>query len=194
MKTIDLRVYRGNKKNLTIEVEGDHSLRNLSFVVKADRELTSNRLITKTTEILASYLNDKTQITIPLDAIDTQDLLAGKYHYDLDSTDSSNPSDTETVAGGKFNIEADVQTPFDGTDLPFEAKRYMPVFAELFLEGQFPRALKDLNGNLIWEGTYNIFGLLFEADVNGDLQPTADVIVEDPIYELDENNDIMPVN
>lgn len=129
VKTKDLKVYRGDKisaDDLYVEVAGDHTARNLSFAVKADKELTSDRLIEKTIELTAVYSGGKTKIGIPLDAVDTQDLAEKKYYYDLTSTSPADATDVITVSKGKFDVEGDVQTPYDGTDLPGDAQRYIP--------------------------------------------------------------------
>jgi hypothetical protein len=127
----DFNVYRGDTKTLTFQVSGDVTASALSFVVKADKVITSSRLIQKlntvaggsNSEILASYDSEAlvTTISVYIEKIDTQDLTKKFYYYDLLVGTSS------TSHYGTLYLEQDVQTDYDGTDLPADGKRYIPV-------------------------------------------------------------------
>lgn len=138
----DFNALRGDSKTLSFSYAGDITAQSLSFVVKADKGLTSSRLIQKlnsvaggsVSEIKTTYDDDaqSTEIEVYLEAEDTQDLTNKILVYDL-LLGSAN-----TIYMGNLYLEGDVQTPYDGTNLPTSnAVRYMPIYAADVADGQY---------------------------------------------------------
>ncbi len=143
VKKYDFDIVRGDKTNLSAIVQGDYSTYKLIFVVKADKELTSDRLIEKKntlaggTGITATYNGKVTSFVISIDKEDTQDFTNLVYYYDLTATSISDTSNIKTILTGTLNLTFDVQTPYDGTDLPNNATRYLPILPDSFHAGEF---------------------------------------------------------
>ncbi|MGK9477932.1 hypothetical protein ACSSV9_14070, partial [Melioribacter sp. OK-6-Me] len=117
-------IYRGDPAQLTITLDGDYSGKEFLFGAKKDKNTTSQRLIEKSgVDISVTYnaSQNKSTINILLAEEDTQDLTYNYLEYDL-----INITDNRTVARGKLYLEGDVITPYDGTDLPADAQRYIP--------------------------------------------------------------------
>lgn len=157
--------HRGDKEAVKIEYPGDISSHNLTFVLKKDRELTSSRLIEITgntnlnnERFISVYDENKkiTLLTLKPDSTDTQDL-SGNFVFDIyDSTDSI------TRVDGNIYLEPDVQTPFDGTNLPEDGRRYVPYYPGNFNNNevlQYDSALHEFKGitpgSLTDENFYN---------------------------------------
>ena len=172
--------HRGDKEAVRIDYPGDISSHDLNFVLKSDRELTSTRLLEiggnispDNDKFSAVYDENKkiTQITITPGAVDTQDL-SGNYVFDIyDATDSV------TRIDGNFYIEPDVQTPYDGTNLPADGKRYIPYYPENFNDKeilQYDSALREFTGktpgSLADENFYN------KTEIDGSLSTKVDKI------------------
>jgi len=144
-------ILRGDPKNLTFTLTGDYSEEKIIFVVKADKVLTSDRLIQKRNtaaggsddELTAVYDDEKNKstFTIKLEKIDTQDFTEEEYYYDITSQPADNSEDPITIASGNLEIEFDVQTDYDGTDLPEDATRYIPFILSDIGAGKVPRVL-----------------------------------------------------
>jgi len=131
----NLKYKRGTKGTVLIQLSGDHTGRELIFVVKETSELTANRIIEKKkslSEITAVYDSDvdTTDITVQIEAEDTADLTAANYPWDIDSVSTD---DVKTPDGGYFTLLGDVQTPFDGFSLPSGATRFLQIDARDFL-------------------------------------------------------------
>ena len=142
-KRLDINWYAGVDDTITFDITGDQSQRVLSFVIKADKNDTSNRLVQKTSslnQISAVYspATLKTSISINLLKEDTFDLGGKTYYWDLRSDSATDPADTKVPIRGNFNIEAAIQTPFDGTNLPSQAIRYIPI-PDTILDGYIPK-------------------------------------------------------
>ena len=118
----NLSIKRGIKGTLIFNLPGDHSERDLSFVVKRDESLTADRLIEKTTAsgITATYkeASNITMCEVEIEKDDTQSLTAQDYPWDIDSVDPNDADDVQTPESGQITIVADVQTPLDGLVLP----------------------------------------------------------------------------
>jgi predicted outer membrane protein len=142
-KRLDIDWYAGVEDVIVYNLPGDHSRRDHSFVIKADKAETSTRLVEKTSaasQISASYDTStlQTTITITLLKEDTFDLGGGTYYWDHRSVSASDVNDTKVPIRGNFNIEAAIQTPYDGTNLPSSATRYIPI-PEAIIDGAVPR-------------------------------------------------------
>lgn len=134
-----LTIQRGDKVSKELLIPGDITTRKLSFGVKADLEIDSDRLIQKRNtlyggsddELTANYdsVKGKTTVTIFFDKEDTADFTNDYYYYDLISQDADDSDDEITVAKDLIKIDKDVQTPFDGTNLPSSATRYVNLDA-----------------------------------------------------------------
>ena len=128
MKEYNLSYLRGDYQVLTVQVDGDVTDRTLTFVVKADKTVTTARLVEKDSELTTWYDEGITVITIPMLKTYMADLTAKTYYYDILSVDPLDASDSVTIVGGRFVLVADVQTPFDGTgSLPSDATRVVNV-------------------------------------------------------------------
>jgi hypothetical protein len=126
----DLSYYRGDSKILSINIAENLTGRDLTFVVKADKNPLSDRLIEKDTDdgITILYSSPYTTVSMTIDKLDLADLEAKVYYYDIISVDPEDAEDSVTVAGGNFILIGDVQTPYDGTgSLPANATRVMVV-------------------------------------------------------------------
>lgn len=140
----NFEIYRGDPKELIFYAPGNISAQKIIFVVKADKVLTSNRLIEKKNtlaggndnQLMATYANGKTRITIKLLKEDTQDFTAETYYHDTTAQPTDNSTDPVTISGGELTIDQDVQTPFDGTNLPATAERYLSVLASQLTAGK----------------------------------------------------------
>lgn len=128
-KNID--IYRGDSLKINFSVNGDHTARKLTFVIKASQSLTGDRLVEKKniggTGISATLANGKTLIGVTLGKTDTYDFTSPVYYYDLTSEHATNSGDHYTLISGKVNVQFDTQTPSDGTNLPSTAVRYIPI-------------------------------------------------------------------
>ncbi|MBI1939190.1 MAG: hypothetical protein HYS25_13860 [Ignavibacteriales bacterium] len=143
----DITVYRGDYKQIALpNVSGNHSARNLFFTVKESFDITSSRLIEKTSPTVTATYNtvtNKTSITLLVSRSDTWDLSAKTYFWDLESQSAIDTNDVVTLLKGNFIVTADVRTPFDNTNLPADANRYLPVFADNFNVGEFVKKVGD---------------------------------------------------
>lgn len=114
----DISIIRGDYQLLYFEYSGDITEDSLTFVVKADTSISLPRLINKTTsQMIVVYNGRNTILTIILNQEDTQDLQRKQYWYDI-------TADSQTIFQGKVTLMYDVQTPFDGTDLPDNGSRF----------------------------------------------------------------------
>lgn len=131
----DVTVYRGDSTYIEFKATGNISAKGITFVVKLTRSFSSPRLIQKrneiaggsSSEITASFSAPYTKVRVLLTPNDTQDLTGTIYYYDIIAADVSNLANYFTFSYGKFNLVHDVQTPFDGTDLPENATRITTV-------------------------------------------------------------------
>lgn len=144
-------VMRGDPRELSIYLVNDYSAHKISFGVKAGE--LSNMLNLATADILiqklnsaaggdddqitATYANGKTKITVKLEKDDTQDFTEGIYSYDITVQPADNSTEPETIAIGELAMIGDVQTDYDGTDLPSDAERYVAVLVSDITDGYF---------------------------------------------------------
>jgi hypothetical protein len=148
----DLEIYRGDKKDIVFLYPGDIAADKIIFVVKADRALTSARLIEKKNDIAggdgATIISETegiyTRITIKLLPAETQALNNADYYYDVIREDAEDATDYETLYYGLFTVEADVQTPYDNAEGP------TPVFNSLVKRIDW----KVVNGTITREAVY----------------------------------------
>ena len=155
---MDFTIKRGDPKELIFYCPGNLSTYKIIFVVKANKVLTSNRLIQKKntaaggsgSELIAEVSGNETKITVKLEAADTQDFTALKYDYDITAQPADDSTDPETIEGGIINIDQDVQTPYDGFDLPVSATRFLQVDASNGLVGDLIQITTDDNGDRVF--------------------------------------------
>lgn len=165
-------IYRGDSKTFTFLISGDYTAKALSFVVKKDISVLTPRLIEKNSSdgsILMSYSNLKTNITVSLIKSETWGLTAGNYVFDIEATDPANSNYTETITRGAFTIIGDVKTPYDGTNLIQNAKRYIPVDTTGMREGYYVKR----SGNTFITGNINIDTTLLKSHIANTSNPHA---------------------
>jgi hypothetical protein len=143
--TKDFLIVRGDPTQLSLPINDDYTAQRLIFVVKADKVLTSARLIEKknvaaggsNTQLKATANGGLTNIKIFLDKTDSQDFTTTTYYWDLTAQPADLSTDPVTLAGGELEIDFDVQTDFDNTDLPADAERYIAILASAFNNNDF---------------------------------------------------------
>lgn len=146
-KKIPLSMYRGDTDTLNVgfEVNGNITTRKIAFVVKNSLAIDSPRVVEKMnaiaggsdTALKAVYTGGKTYLSVYLYPEDTQDLSNIKRYYDITSTSATNSRDIVTIFSGTFTLTPDVQTPFDGSDLPANATRILTTYPDDFAVGDF---------------------------------------------------------
>lgn len=132
-----INAVRGDKTTLNFSVTGNITARKLDFVVKESKYFSSPRLIWKqntlaggdSSEVYASYNGtlNRTTVQVTLLPIDTWDLYGEAYVYDLLSTSTTDTNSVVTVYDGVLKILFDVQTPFDGANLPGSGGRITTI-------------------------------------------------------------------
>jgi hypothetical protein len=163
MITIDETIHRGDTKDLTFVISGDVTARELFFTTKASTTPTGSRLIEKAntlgggdaTELEASYASPDTTITVHILPVDTDDLQQTLLYADIESVDAADATDVLTIANGTLTLDVDVRTPFDGSALPADAERYVPVLASDYTDGDVITVL-DTDGVKSYVGTAGI--------------------------------------
>lgn len=140
-------VMRGDKDSLLFSSSVDYTAYKLEFVIKTDKTLTGDRLVEKQNTAMGG---DDTEITVTASTIkvfllkgDTQDFTSVPYYYDLVATLASDATFSKTINYGHVNMIFDVGSPYDGTDLPDDAERYVPVLESNFTADDFVQ----YNGN-----------------------------------------------
>lgn len=127
-RTVDLRIYRGDVTTVQFRYNGDLTGDSLTFVVKVNKDLSSPRLINKTTAdtsgISVWYSAPYSTINVKLITQDTEDLTRTAYVYDLKKDTST------TLYDGAFTLYPAVQSRFDGTNLPGDGVRVTTVSLE----------------------------------------------------------------
>jgi hypothetical protein len=121
------KLYGGNPATKIIYINGDHTLRELVFTAKIDRNPSSSVILEKkndvaggsVSEILAEYLETtlpyRTRITVYFTADDTNITVWNSLQFDLTSTDADDEDDVVTVATGRIVREQNVNvTPVGG--------------------------------------------------------------------------------
>lgn len=158
---------RGDSVVCTLKVIGDKTDHALSFAVKEGTDFADDRLIQKdtTTGIELSYLSPYTSIVVTIRPEDTQDLTAKTYYYDVyDSTAK------QTIINAYLTIKSDVQTPFDGTNLPSGGVRITTVsLANGTLQGE----------TIAWDTTNNVWqpsGNVFNSSQLASVDSVADLL------------------
>jgi hypothetical protein len=112
--------------------------------VKGSKEITADRIIEKKNvlaggsidQIKTTYEDDRNETLLEVYILpaDTGDLASTIYYYDVDSVSTSTTSDNEPVAYGEVEIIQDVQTDYDGKDLPEQAKRFLSIDTTNFVD------------------------------------------------------------
>lgn len=116
LNNTNFNVMRGDATTLTFASKYNLSSDTLIFVVKASKDITAVRLIQKTTydnQITVST-GTKSFLYIKLLSDDTDDLTLAKYFYDITRIKNG---DTTTIFIGEINLQPDIGTPYDGTDI-----------------------------------------------------------------------------
>lgn len=148
----DVTVYRGDSSRIEFKANGNITAKGITFVVKLTKSFSSPRLIQKknsiaggsSAEITSTFTAPQTKVSVILGPDDTQDLTGATYYYDIVAADAGVLESYLTFNYGIFKVIQDVQTPFDGTDLPEDATRITTV------------SLDNGNNNydiLIWDST-----------------------------------------
>lgn len=130
-------IYRGDATIITWEVAEDLTGKVLLFGIKANKNLTSERLVEHTPNYTGGI------VTVEIEAGDTADLIQSNLFYDL-----INLTDNETIATGKIILIGDVITPFDGFALPEHATRVLNVDISSFNENDM-LIVKTINGQKV---------------------------------------------
>lgn len=131
----NLKFKRGTKGTVTFTLKGNHTERELSFVVKSGEDFVSKRLIEKLKSLgeISTTYDEETDLTtceVSLEVINTQSLAIQSYPWDVDSISLTDVEDVTTPNGGSLQFLQDVQTPFDGFEIPEENIIYQAVSAE----------------------------------------------------------------
>jgi hypothetical protein len=133
----NIEIVRFNKGSITFvkTVDEDPTANKFTFVVKPDKGLTSSRVIEKKNtaagggddELLVTYSDGTLTIKMFYLKEDTEGLTASNYYYDIleEIPDDLNSGTTHFM--GTCTIIPTVQSPYDGTDLPEDAVRYVIV-------------------------------------------------------------------
>ena len=134
----DVSVYRGDSTRIEFKTNGNITAKGITFVVKLTKSFSSPRLIQKkntiaggsSSEIITSYSAPHTKVTVNLGPDDTQDLTGATYYYDIVAADAGALESYSTFNYGIFKVISDVQTPFDGTNLPGSGVRIGTIAIE----------------------------------------------------------------
>ena len=117
---MDIIVKRNTRQTLTFRKPGDYSADTVKFTLKADRTLTSARLIDKDASVSYSASTLISTFTVSLLPSDSASLSNDSYYYDLRVENSS--TDREPLEGGNAYIDKSVRNDTDGLNVPsFEA-------------------------------------------------------------------------
>lgn len=119
---------RGDYSALTWEYSGDLRDRKIIFVVKAKRELSAVRVIERkntnaggsNSQLKVDYTSsiNISTITVYLTPLLTAYLTAKDYYYDITSESPTDSNDHITIFHGKFILQHDIQSPYDGATVP----------------------------------------------------------------------------
>lgn len=129
MQKFDLELYRGEKKSLTLEVDGDITIDKVFFTSKANRDITGDRLIEKgntltestgltTTLVPLEDDKSKTVIEVFFNKTDTYDITEDFLEYDIIRQNATDDTDITPIATGTIRITPNVRSDFDGYNLP----------------------------------------------------------------------------
>ena len=116
LNNTNFNIMRGDATTLTFASKYNLTGDSLIFVVKASKDITAVRLIQKTSydNQITISTGTKSFLYIKLLSDDTDDLTLAKYYYDITRIKDG---DTTTIFIGELNLQPDVGTPFDGTDI-----------------------------------------------------------------------------
>lgn len=116
LSNTNIWMMRGDTKTLSFNYNGNILNDSLIFVVKSSKEITAVRLISKTTydNQINILFGVSSFVYVRLDAGDTDDLTLAKYYYDITRIHNG---DSTTIFIGELNLQPDIGTPFDGTDV-----------------------------------------------------------------------------
>jgi len=140
---INKRIPRGDRNVLEWKYKGQLPYSAATyFTVKKTTDPTDDRLIDLLCTTDYDAETDKTTITAIVPANNTADLTSSTYKYDIANYGNNDGEEFTPFSGDLFLI-GDVRTPFDGTDLPEDAERYIPVKVSDITDGNFVKR----NGN-----------------------------------------------
>lgn len=116
LNNTNFNIMRGDATTLTFASKYNLTGDSLIFVVKASKDITAVRLIQKTSydNQITISTGTKSFLYIKLLSDDTDDLTLAKYYYDITRIKDG---DTTTIFIGELNLQPDIGTPFDGTDV-----------------------------------------------------------------------------
>lgn len=136
---MDLKFIRGTKQKFILYVPGDVTARKLRFVVKEDKELTTDRLIEKNNtlnggsdaELKATYSSgqNRTKLEIFKQKIDDGDFANDAYYFDVRSISTTDSADDVRIEQGNIRMDFSVSSDTDGTSLPSSASRWVNLDA-----------------------------------------------------------------
>jgi len=107
---MNITIIRNTTQTLTFTATGDYSGDTIKFTVKADKTLTSSRLIDETASV--SYSSPISTITVALTPSDSASLSNDTYYYDLRVENDS--TDREVIESGIAYIDKSVRNDTDG--------------------------------------------------------------------------------
>ena len=153
----NITIHRGDYSELKFKIFGDYTSKKLYFTVKADKTITSERIIDLSNsaaggsdaEISASYDNTYTTVIVKLNDINTYNLDSKQYYYDLTENDGTKET---TLFDGDFNLDFDVRTVFDGFAMPATEARFQQVDATAMQENELMQVAVDARGNKYMKG------------------------------------------
>jgi len=106
-------------------------------------------------ELTVVYEGGDSTLTAYIKPLMTADLLVGYLECDFEITDPSDSTVVDTSAQGKLNFNFDVRTPYDGTDLPSDGERYIPVLASDYNDGDII-AVATVGGKKVFLGVQGL--------------------------------------
>jgi N-methylhydantoinase B/oxoprolinase/acetone carboxylase alpha subunit len=136
---MDLKFIRGTKQKFILYVPGDVTARKLRFVVKEDKELTTDRLIEKNNtlnggsdaELKATYIAGQNRTTLEIfkQKVDDGDFTNDAYYFDVRSISTTDSADDVRIERGDIRMDFSVSSDTDGTNLPSSASRWVNLDA-----------------------------------------------------------------
>lgn len=113
-------------------VNGDYSGRLNYVTIKADTNPIGNRLVEKSSaagQVHCVYNAARNESTISFDYVpnDTRDFILDQYVYDIESISPTDATDKVTPKWGYIKMTGDVRNELNGTNLPADGQRYIPV-------------------------------------------------------------------
>jgi len=131
----NIEIFREDSGTIILKpVKGNYSNRLNYITFKRDKNITSDRLIEKSSsasQVRCTYNSAKDESTFEFDYLpgDTSELSAGILFYDIESQNPLDANDRTTPKWGYCKLIGDVKNDFDGFILPQTAVRFQYVDA-----------------------------------------------------------------